>query len=96
MSTALIQSGLNRAAKKYNTIPDTISGTWSFAASSTVKPSFDSVNYTDALNDYFNTIKIDFNNHFNSLEEEVLKTYSGYKGIYDSFKIKIDKILDSI
>jgi hypothetical protein len=90
---------LNRAAKKYNTVPSTLLGEgWIFKAQTTDKPenSGDWIE-TTLFETYFEeTLKNYLNNFLSSLKTSVSSSYSGYMGIYDNYESKINKILNNV
>ena len=90
---------LNRAAKKYNKVPSTVSSEgWTFKAKTTDKPeNSDSWNETTLFETYFETtLKNYLNNFLSSLKTSISSSYSGYMGIYDNYETKINSILNSI
>lgn len=107
-----INDTLNRAAKKYNTPPETLEGEegkeeeeWQFKAETDEKPSNTSINnynnFILKLENYFDTIL--YNAFYSkdkvflsTLLEAITQNHSGYMSIYDRYKLRIEKVLNNI
>lgn len=88
---------LNRAAKKYNKVPSTVSSEgWNFKSTTTDKPDNSWIE-NELFETYFEeTLKDCLNNFLNNLKIKISSEYSGYMGIYDNYESKINKILNNV
>jgi hypothetical protein len=88
---------LNRAAKKYNKVPSTVSSEgWTFKAKTTDKPDNSWIEKTLFETYFEETLKDCLNNFLSNLKTKISSEYSGYTGIYDNYEAKINKILNNV